>query len=102
MPGIADQIAESFVTQLARGGLDGIGPLAPAHDVAEDALAAHGDREAAIDAVVSDHTRLAAVSGFVTSLGGFIVLAPFCLLLHFFFFLFLGSTYVRSSFQVMS
>jgi hypothetical protein len=74
MPGIADQIAESFVTQLARGGLDGIGPLAPAHDVAEDALAAHGDREAAIDAVVSDHTRLAAVSGFVTSLGGFIVL----------------------------
>jgi len=74
MPGITDQIAESFVAQLARGGLDGVGPLAPAHDVAEDALATHGDRDAAIDAVIADHTRLAAVSGFVTSLGGFIVL----------------------------
>ncbi|HSJ47140.1 MAG TPA: EcsC family protein [Euzebyales bacterium] len=74
MPGITDRIAESFVAQLARGGLDGVGPLAPARQVAEEALAAHGTPEAAIDEIIADHTRLAAVSGFVTSLGGFIVL----------------------------
>ena len=74
MPLITDQIAESFVRQLARGGLDGIGPLAPAGEVADDALATHATPEAAIDEIIADHTRLAAVSGFVTSLGGFIVL----------------------------
>lgn len=74
MPGITDQIAESFVSQLARGGLDGVGPLAPARDVAEEALAMHATPEAAIDAIVRDHTRLAAVNGFVTGLGGFIML----------------------------
>lgn len=74
MPAITDQIAESFVTQLTRGGLEGIGPLAPAREVAVDALAAHDDPEAAISAIIVDHTRLAAVNGFVTSLGGFIVL----------------------------
>lgn len=74
MPGTTDQIAESFVKQLARGGLDGVGPLAPAREVAEQALTDRGSVEAAIAEVVADHTRLAAVSGFVTSLGGFIVL----------------------------
>jgi hypothetical protein len=74
MPLITDQIAESFVRQLARGGLDGIGPLAPAQEVADDALATHATPEAAINEIIADHTRLAAVSGFVTSLGGFIVL----------------------------
>jgi hypothetical protein len=74
MPGITDRIAESFVAQLARGGLDGVGPLAPAREVADEALATHGTPEAAIDEIIADHTRLAAVSGFVTSLGGFIVL----------------------------
>lgn len=74
MPLITDHIAESFVRQLARGGLDGIGPLAPAREVADDALDTHATPEAAIDEIIADHTRLAAVSGFVTSLGGFIVL----------------------------
>lgn len=74
MAGTTDQIAESFVKQLARGGLDGVGPLAPAREVAEQALTDRGSVEAAIAEVVADHTRLAAVSGFVTSLGGFIVL----------------------------
>ena len=74
MPGITDQIAASFVEQLAQGALRGAGPLAPAREVAEEARAAHPDAESAIDAVVREHTRLAAVSGFVTGLGGFIVL----------------------------
>jgi hypothetical protein len=74
MAGITDQIAESFVRQLARGGLDGVGPLAPARTVAEQARSQTRTIEAAIDVIVGDHTRLAAVSGFVTGLGGFIVL----------------------------
>lgn len=74
MSDITDQIAESFVRQLARGALDGVGPLAPAREVAEQALARNESVEAAVDDVVREHTRLAAVSGFVTSLGGFVVM----------------------------
>lgn len=74
VPAITDQVADSFVRQLARGALDGVGPLAPAHEVAESAVGEHATAEAAIDAVVSEHTRLAAVNGFVTGLGGFVVL----------------------------
>ncbi|CAN5779714.1 EcsC family protein [soil metagenome] len=74
MPGITDQIADSFVQQLARGALEGVGPLSPAREIAEEALAQHTDREAAIDEVVRDHTRMAAANGFVTGLGGFVML----------------------------
>lgn len=74
MPQITDQIATSFVDQLARAAFDGVGPFAPAQQVAQDALQETGDREAAIDAIVSSHTRMAAVEGFVTGLGGFVML----------------------------
>ncbi len=74
MPSAPDQIASSFVQQLARGAFDGVGPLAPAHEVARQARVDHASVEEAIDAVVTDHTRLAAMNGFVTGLGGFIVL----------------------------
>lgn len=74
MPSITDQIAESFVHRLARGGLDGVGPLAPAHRVADEAVAATATSDEAVDVVVGDHVRLAAVNGFVTGLGGFVVL----------------------------
>ncbi len=74
MTGITDQIADSFVRQLARGALDGVGPLTPARAIAEAAMAAHTSADTAIDAVVGEHIRLAAVNGFVTGLGGFVVL----------------------------
>lgn len=74
MSHVPDQIATSFVQQLARGALDGVGPLAPAHEVARQARMDHATAEEAIDAVVADHTRLAAMNGFLTGLGGFIVL----------------------------
>lgn len=74
MAPITDQIAESFVRQLARGALEGVGPLAPARQVADEALREAPTKEAAIDAVVAEHSRLAAVNGFVTGLGGFVVL----------------------------
>lgn len=74
MPSVTDQMALSFVEQLAKGALEGVGPLAPAHEVAADALRDHGDEEPAVDAIVREHVRLAAANGFVTGLGGFIVL----------------------------
>lgn len=74
MPQITDQIATSFVDQIARAAFDGVGPFAPAEQVAQEAMEETGDVEAAIDAVVSDHTRMAAVEGFVTGLGGFVML----------------------------
>lgn len=74
MPEITDQIAESFVNQLARAAFEGAGPFAPAHRVADEALREAGDIDAAIDALVARHTRLAGVGGFVSGLGGFIAL----------------------------
>jgi hypothetical protein len=74
VPSAPDQLATSLVQQLARGAFDGVGPLAPADDVARQARDRHDTVEDAIDAVVAEHTRLAAMNGFVTGLGGFIVL----------------------------
>lgn len=74
MAAVTDAIAQKFVEQLARNALDGVGPLEPAHQVAADALRDTGDEEAAIDAIITEHTRLAAVNGFVTGLGGFVLL----------------------------
>jgi hypothetical protein len=53
-------------------GIDGKGFFDSAAKVADDALRAHPDREAAVEAIVRSHVRLGAASGFVTSLGGFI------------------------------
>lgn len=74
MPSVPDQIATSFVQQMARGAFEGVGPLAPAEEVARQAQVNHASAEEAIDAIVADHTRLAAMNGFVTGLGGFLVL----------------------------
>lgn len=74
MPELTDHIADSFVQQLARGALEGVGPLEPAHQIADEALAGNSSIEAAIDEVVREHARLAALNGFVTGLGGFVML----------------------------
>lgn len=55
-------------------GIDGKASFDSAHRVAEVARLEHGDPEGAIDALVRSHLRLAAANGFVTSLGGFVVM----------------------------
>jgi len=55
-------------------GIDGKGPFDSARRVADVALAEHFDTESAIDAMVGAHLKLAAANGFVTSLGGFVVM----------------------------
>jgi hypothetical protein len=67
-------VAANVVDRLLDVGIDGRGPFHSARTVADNALSDQGDVERAIDAVVTRHTKLAAAGGFVTGLGGFLVL----------------------------
>jgi uncharacterized protein (DUF697 family) len=56
--------------------VDGVGPLQPAAEHAENQKKkAGGDSARAIKAIIADHTRLAAVEGFATNLGGLVSMA---------------------------
>ncbi|MGB7450090.1 MAG: hypothetical protein WA892_13335 [Ornithinimicrobium sp.] len=55
-------------------GLDGRGPQHSAAEIVASALQEHPDSEAAIDAVVRHHLKLAAAGGFVTGVGGLFTL----------------------------
>lgn len=68
----ADRTASQLVQRLVDVGIDGAGPLDPARQVAETALAKAGSVESAVDDVVRSHRRLAAAAGFVTGVGGFV------------------------------
>lgn len=72
--GMLGNAAVSLVQTLLESGIDGKGPFDSAREVAEAALAKEGSVESAIAKVVSQHTRLAAVEGFLTGLGGFVTL----------------------------
>lgn len=68
-------LGERLVEQVVQFGIHGGGPLKGAVLVAEEHLiAAGGDREEAVRRLVATHVRLAAVSGFVTGLGGLVTL----------------------------
>lgn len=64
----------SMMERLMDVGIDGKGPFDSARRVADVAMAEHFDTESAIDAMVGAHLKLAAANGFVTSLGGFVVM----------------------------
>ena len=67
--------AAKLVENLLDSGIDGKGPFDSAAEVAAAALKKNqGNVEGAVDTVISSHLKLAAASGFVTSLGGFITL----------------------------
>lgn len=73
-PSAMERGATALVEKLVAAGIDGVGRLSPAREVAENELRRHGEREAAIDAVVRKHIRLAAAGGFVTGVGGLLTL----------------------------
>lgn len=66
--------ASGLVERLLDVGIDGKGRFDSAQKIADVALAEHHDPDKAIDAVVSSHLKLAAAGGFVTGLGGFMLL----------------------------
>ena len=72
--GVLGNQATKLVQNILDLGIDGKGRFHSAERVAEDALRAHPDREEAVEAIVRNHVRLGAASGFVTSAGGFITL----------------------------
>lgn len=74
-PSRTDKVVDALVDRLLRTGIDGLGKLDSAQDVATAAMAAERDPDEAIDAIVSSHTKLAATGGFLTGIGGFVTLA---------------------------
>jgi EcsC family protein len=68
-------LGERLVAQVVEFGIRGGGPLSTAVQTAEEHLmTAGGDREAAVQRLIATHVRLAAATGFVTGLGGFVTL----------------------------
>lgn len=70
----ASQVAERFIKELLERGIKGVGPFAGAVQVAQEHANNADDVEQAIERLIATHVRLAAGSGFVTSLGGFVTL----------------------------
>lgn len=70
----AGGVANRMVARLLDVGIDGRGRFDSAQKVADAALAGQPDADAAVDAIVRSHLRLAAAGGFVTGLGGFVTM----------------------------
>lgn len=67
----AEEAGAALVQKILSVGIDGMGPVAGAREVAEQHLRQHGDPEAAISRLGATHERIVAASGFATGLGGF-------------------------------
>ena len=63
-----------LIERLMDVGIDGRAPFDSARTVAGIAIAGHSDAERSVDALVRSHLRLAAAGGFITSVGGFVIL----------------------------
>lgn len=73
-PDRAAELATAVSDRALNVGVDGFGPWKSSIDVADEALAHHGDPEVAIRKLIAATVRLTATSGFVTGLGGLITL----------------------------
>jgi hypothetical protein len=70
-PSALRALAAGLVDRVIEFGIHGGGPLSGAVPIADEhLLAAGGDREEAVRRLIATHVRLAAVSGFVTGVGG--------------------------------
>ncbi len=73
---LAPQVAASYVRNVLDHAIDGIGPIRSAIVSADSKLvAADGDIESAVRALIKQHTKLAGVEGLVTNIGGLTTLA---------------------------
>lgn len=72
----APRFTSGYVREILERAIDGIGPFRGAVRAADARLvAANGDVEAAIKALVDSHVRMAGIQGFVTNVGGLLTLA---------------------------
>lgn len=72
--GTLEKAATGLVTKLVDLGIDGLGPLSSAQDVADKTRSENKNVEHAVADVVSNARKQAAAGGFVTGLGGFFTL----------------------------
>lgn len=73
-PGPLGVVATRLVQAIVSVGIDGLGPWQPAIDVSRAALETSWTVEEAVGQIKTEHSRLAARSGFLTGLGGFVTL----------------------------
>ena len=72
--GALEKTATTLVTKLVDFGINGLGPLSSAQELADSARAKNRDVEHAVGDIVSAARKQAAAGGFVTGLGGFFTL----------------------------
>lgn len=69
-----EQAVQTLLDWIIKAGIDGLGPIPPAQKVAEDHLRSAKTVEGAIKSIIAWRTAQAAGTGFVTGLGGLLVL----------------------------
>ncbi len=70
----AARMSVAMVRKIVDVGIEGIGPLDPASEVVAAARREHESDDAAINAVVRNHLKLAAAGGFATGVGGLLTM----------------------------
>ena len=68
------EVAGNVLRRIVEFAIQGAGSFQGAREFAARKLADRGDREAAIDAIITSHVGVASAQGFVTSVGGLITL----------------------------
>jgi len=63
-----------LVNKILSLGVDGVGPLKGAAQLADEHMAQYRDPDVAINKLIATHTRMVAATGFATGLGGLITL----------------------------
>ncbi len=63
-----------LINKILSLGVDGVGPLKGAAQLAAEHLIQYGDPDVAIDKLIATHTRIVAATGFATGLGGLFTL----------------------------
>jgi hypothetical protein len=66
--------ALEVINKILAVGVNGLGPYKSAKEIAQEALATHGDREVAIGRLIQIHRRGVTSSGFAAGLGGLVAL----------------------------
>ena len=69
------EVAGGILRRIIDFGIDGGPSFAGARETAVRKLGERGEREAAVDALIAQHVRLASAQGFATSIGGVLTLA---------------------------
>lgn len=67
-------VVQALIDKILSIGVDGVGPLKGARQLADEHLAQYGDPEKAIRRLIATHARLVGATGFATGVGGLVAL----------------------------